>query len=54
MWFEKLKMWKDAYQTEIWLGHHKIIGRGRTAAASKAAAEVGDPDIGEIKNVVVA
>jgi hypothetical protein len=32
-------MWRCAYQTEIWHQQQKIVCRGRTAEASKTAAE---------------
>ena len=38
-WFERLKLWRQAYETKVYHGHSEAIGRGPTPAASKKAAE---------------
>jgi hypothetical protein len=38
-WFEKLKLWNYAYQTEIWHKPHQVVGRGSTPEASRETAE---------------
>jgi hypothetical protein len=37
-WFDKLSLWKRAYETQISDGRHEAIGRGPTAEASQTAA----------------
>jgi hypothetical protein len=37
--FEKLKMWRRAYETKILDERHEAIGRGATPQASEEAAE---------------
>jgi hypothetical protein len=37
-WFDKLSLWKRAYETTISDGHHEAIGRGPTAETSQEAA----------------
>jgi len=38
-WFEKLRMWQRAYETQIRDERHKAIGRGATPEASQEAAQ---------------
>jgi hypothetical protein len=38
-WFEKLKMWRRAYETKIQGERHEAIGRGATPEAAQEAAE---------------
>ena len=37
-WFERLRMWRHAYETEIVDCHHEAVGRGPTPAAARDAA----------------
>ena len=37
-WFEKMKMWPRAYETQIRDGYSLIVGRGLSPEASQAAA----------------
>ena len=37
-WFERLRMWRHAYETKVVDGHHEAVGRGPTPAAARDAA----------------
>jgi len=38
-WFEKLKLWRHAYETKVFNSRHEAIGRGPTRQGSQEAAE---------------
>jgi hypothetical protein len=37
-WFERLQLWRRAYETEIQFSFQEVIGRGPTPEASQKAA----------------
>ena len=37
-WWEKLKMWRHAYETRVFNGRYEAIGRGSTPEAFREAA----------------
>jgi hypothetical protein len=38
-WWERLKLWRHAYETKVFKNRHEAIGRGPTPEASQKAAE---------------
>ena len=38
-WWERLKLWRHAYETKVFKNRHEAIGRGATPEASQKAAE---------------
>ena len=37
-WFERLRMWRHAYEAKVFDGHREAVGRGPTPAAARDAA----------------
>ena len=38
-WWERLKLWRHAYETKVFKNRHEAIGRGPTPEASQKVAE---------------